>query len=154
MPRHDLPGSPVRDYEEVWRGLLFRRADASDGVSFVLEAGGDVQMDEGEEKEIVRTFIGAIWGTYIVLRQRQTLARHVGEAKTVIRSGGEVSAKREDFVRGVGFQVKYSIGPEADELPAQSDVEGLLKDGGMAPGNKVVVRGEEYVVRGLEDLRG
>ncbi|KAL3494142.1 hypothetical protein BJX62DRAFT_198611 [Aspergillus germanicus] len=154
MPRHDLPNSPVRDYEEVWRKFLFRRADAATGVSFVLEAGGDVQLEAGEEKEAVRTFIGAIWGTYIVLRQRQILTRPVGEAKTVIRSGGEVSARREDFVRGVGFQVKYSIGPEADQLPAQSDVEASMKEGGFIPGKKVVVRGDEYVVRGLEDLRG
>ncbi|KAJ0416219.1 hypothetical protein BJY00DRAFT_237743 [Aspergillus carlsbadensis] len=152
MPRHDLPDSPVKDYEEVWRKLLFRRADAASGVSFVLEAGGDVHLDEGEEKEVVRTFIGANWGTYIVLRQRQILTHPAGEAKTVIRSGGEVSARREDFVRGVGFQVKYSIGPEANELPAQSDLEALLKGGCMSPGNKAIVQGEEYVVRGLEDL--
>ncbi|KAL2846870.1 hypothetical protein BJY01DRAFT_213119, partial [Aspergillus pseudoustus] len=154
MPRSDLPGSPVREYEEVWRKLLFRRTVESGGVSFVLEAGGDVQWEEGEEKEVVRTFIGAIWGTYIVLRQRQVLARPVGEAKAIIRSGGEVSARREDSVRGVGFRIKYQIGSEAGELPGLQDLEALLSGGYLSPKKKVVVRGEEYVVRALEDLRG
>ncbi|KAL2809838.1 hypothetical protein BJX63DRAFT_403927 [Aspergillus granulosus] len=153
MPRSDLPGSPVREYEEVWRKLLFQPAGESSGLSFVLEAGGDVQLDDGE-KEVIRTFIGAIWGTYIVLRQRQVLARPAGEAKTIIRSGGEVSALREDFVHGSGFRVKYSIGPEVGELPAQRDVEAVLTDGHLFPGKKVIVQGEEYVVRALEDLRG
>ncbi|KIA75553.1 cytochrome P450 [Aspergillus ustus] len=154
MPRSDVSGAPVSEYEEVWRKLLFRRTGESGGVSFVLEAGGDVKLEEGEEKEVVRTFIGAIWGTYIVLRQRQVLARPAGKAKTIIRSGGEVSARREDFVRGVGFRTKYEIGPGADELPAVQDLEASLSRGSLSPGEKVVVLGEEYVVRALEDLRG
>ncbi|KAL3459233.1 hypothetical protein BJX64DRAFT_265259 [Aspergillus heterothallicus] len=153
MPRSDLPGSPVRDYEEVWRKLLFRRAGESSRVSFVLEAGGNVQLEEGEKKDVVRTFIGVIWGTYVALRQRQILARPVGESKTIIQNGGEVTARREDFVRGVGFRVKYSIG-RADYLPVHADVEPLMAGGQLVPGKKVVLRGEEYVVRALEDLRG
>ncbi|KAL2869441.1 uncharacterized protein BJX67DRAFT_331739 [Aspergillus lucknowensis] len=154
MPRHDLPGAPVREYEEVWRKLLFRRVDdrPSRGLSFVLEAGGDVGLEQGEEKEVVRTFVGAIWGTYIALRQKQVLIRPTGDSNTVIKRGGEVSARREDFVRGAGFRVKYTIGTEAGELPARDDVQFLAVDGIRQANDKVMVRGQAYVIRAFEDL--
>lgn len=67
MPRPDLPAAPVRDYEEVWRGLSFSLMEGSSGLSFVLKSvSGDMDLSEGEEKEIICMFIGAIWGTYIV----------------------------------------------------------------------------------------
>ncbi|KAL2819849.1 hypothetical protein BDW59DRAFT_164883 [Aspergillus cavernicola] len=155
MPRVDLPGEPVREYEEVWRKLLFRRCDEgeSKGLSFVLERGTDgVELAEGEEREVIRTFVGAICGTYVVLRQTQVLLRPAGEMKTVIKRGGEVSARREDFVRGIGYQVKYALGPGVGSLPARSDIEGSALDGSPSPGERVVVCGEEYVIRSFEDL--
>ncbi|KAL4772569.1 hypothetical protein BDW60DRAFT_222475 [Aspergillus nidulans var. acristatus] len=148
MPRPDLPGAPVSKYEEVWRELPFLRMEGHENVSFVLEsATGGAQLKEGEEKEVTRTFIGAIWGSYIALRQRQVLARPIGETKTVIKSGAEVSAKREEFVPGHGFVVRYSLGPEADELPTHADIRFPASDGSL---ERLVVGGLEYVVRSWE----
>ncbi|KAL4756540.1 uncharacterized protein BDW70DRAFT_10577 [Aspergillus foveolatus] len=148
MPRPDLPGAPVKEYEEVWRELPFVRMEGHENVSFVLESTtGGTQLKEGEEKEVTRTFIGAIWGSYIALRQTQVLARPIGETKTVIKSGAEVSAKREEFVEGQGFVVRYSLGPEADELPTHSEIQLPASDGSL---ERLVVGGQEYVVRSWE----
>ncbi|RDW64319.1 uncharacterized protein DSM5745_09730 [Aspergillus mulundensis] len=146
MPRPDLPGAPVSEYEEVWRELPFPRMEGRENVSFVMESATGGTLGEGEEKEVTRTFIGGIWGTYIALRQRQVLVRPVGETKIVVRSGGEVSARREDFVHG-GFEVKYSLGSEADKLPTREDIRSPSSDG--AP-EKLVVCGQEYIVRSWE----
>ncbi|KAL4943987.1 hypothetical protein BDV06DRAFT_220756 [Aspergillus oleicola] len=147
MPRPDLLGAPVREYEEVWRELpLPQVGEDTVGPSFVLETAVDREgLREGEEREVVRTFIGAIGGTCIVLRQRQTLARR--DMKTVTVSGGEVSARREDFVKGSGFEVKYLLGPEAGDLPARSDILFDLSDGSQ---EKIVVRDQEYIVRSFK----
>ncbi|KAL4901053.1 hypothetical protein BDW74DRAFT_87845 [Aspergillus multicolor] len=147
MPRPDLPGAPVSEYEEVWRELPFRRMTGRENVSFIMEsASEEVQLEEGKEKEVTRTFIGGIWGTYIALRQRQVLVRPAGETKIVVKSGGKVSARREDFVGGK-FEVKYSLGSEADKLPTRDDVQFSSSDG--AP-EKIVVCGQEYIVRSWE----
>jgi hypothetical protein len=153
MPRPDIPGAPVKDYEEVWRKLSYR--DGVKGlpspVSFVLERGTEgLQIAEGEEKRVTRTFIGVIWGTYIVLRQRQVLVRSARQTKVAIKRGGVVSARREDFDETRGFQVKYALGPEAEVLPTQSEIETALSDKYPSRGERLVVRGEEYVVRSFE----
>ncbi|KAL4814404.1 hypothetical protein BDW67DRAFT_186785 [Aspergillus spinulosporus] len=148
MPRPDLPGAPVREYEEIWRELPFVRMEGSENLSFVLESDtGGTRLEEGEEKEITRTFIGAIWGSYIALRQRQVLVRPIGETKAVIKSGAEVSARREEFVQGQGFVVKFSLGPEADKLPTYADIRFPASDGSL---ERLVVGGQEYVVRSWE----
>ncbi|KAL4748816.1 hypothetical protein BDW72DRAFT_205332 [Aspergillus terricola var. indicus] len=148
MPRPDLPGAPIREYEEVWRELPFLRMEGRENVSFVLEsATGGTQLEEGEEKEVTRTFISAIWGSCIALRQRQVLARPIGETKAVIKSGAEVSAKREEFVQGRGFVVRYSLGPEAAELPTRADIRFPPSEGSL---ERLVVGGQEYVVRSWE----
>ncbi|KAL6234333.1 hypothetical protein BDW75DRAFT_169487 [Aspergillus navahoensis] len=148
MPRPDLPGAPMREYEEVWRELPFLRMEGRENVSFVLEGATDeTQLEEGEEKEAIRTFIGAIWGSYIALRQRQVLARSIGETGTVIKSGGEVSARREEFVQGQGFVVKHLLGPEADELPTREEIQLPLSDGLL---ERLVVGGQQYMVRSWE----
>ncbi|KAI9368732.1 hypothetical protein BJX61DRAFT_202367 [Aspergillus egyptiacus] len=153
MPRYDLPGLPVRKYEEVWRELSFRSSSGarSRGLSFVLEAGTEgLKLREGEEKEVVRTFVAAISGTYVVLRQSQVLVRPAGEAKIVPKSGGEVSARREEFSGQDGLQVKYAVGHEAANLPSRLDFCSL-EHGSPHSGEKLVVRGEEYVIRSFED---
>ncbi|KAL4802599.1 hypothetical protein BDV18DRAFT_62936 [Aspergillus unguis] len=148
MPRADLPGAPVRDYEEVWRKLPFHQAEGPRQSSFVLESvSGDIELKEGEEKEVTRTFVGAIWGTYIALRQMQVLSRPAADAKVVIKSGGRVSARREDFVSAAGFGVKYLLGPEAEKLPTRDEI--IFSPHEYSP-EKVVVRGQDYIVRALE----
>ncbi|KAL3471212.1 hypothetical protein BJX99DRAFT_237976 [Aspergillus californicus] len=158
MPRADLPGAPVREYEEVWRKLPFRPCSEgpSAGVSFVLERGTDgLTLAEGEEFEVDRIFIGAICGNFVVLRQKQVLVRPVGETKIVVLSGGEVSARREDFCQdggANGFLVKYVLGPEAGNLPSWNDIDFSPVDEFPTPSGKVVVRGEEYVIRSFENV--
>ncbi|KAL4972469.1 hypothetical protein BDW66DRAFT_162857 [Aspergillus desertorum] len=148
MPRPDLPDAPTREYEEVWRELPFLRMEERENVSFVLESANDeAQLEEGEEKEATRTFIGAIWGSFISLQQKQVLARPIRGTKTVIKSGGEVSARREEFVQGQGFVVKYSLGPEANRLPTSDDIRLPLSDG---PSERLVVAGQQYRVRSWE----
>lgn len=150
MPRPDIPGAPTREYEEVWRELPFRQVEGhSRLLAFVLESEiGSMQLQEGEEREVSRTFIGAIGGTYIALRQSQILVRPAGETKPVVKSGGEVSARSEEFVRGRGFEIKSLLGPEGGELPSRSDIE-LSFD---ASSERLMVRGQEYAVRSFEKL--
>ncbi|KAL4878213.1 hypothetical protein BJY04DRAFT_114968 [Aspergillus karnatakaensis] len=153
MPRPDLPGEPVRDYEEVWRKLSYREATKglSSCLSYVLESGtSQLQLAEGEEKEITRTFVGKIWGTCIVLRQKQFVARST-EGKVVIKSGGEVSARRENFDEtSCEFRMKYSLGPESEVLPTHSEIEAARADRFCSKGERFVVGGDEYVVRSFE----
>ncbi|KAL5334969.1 hypothetical protein BJX70DRAFT_376482 [Aspergillus crustosus] len=150
MPRPDLPGESVKEYEEIWRKLSFREGAErlSSRVSFVLESGPD-GLAEGEEREVTRTFIGAIWGTYIVLRQKQVLVRSA-KGKVTIKSGGEVSARREDWDQHSGFEVKYLLGPEAAGLPARSDIDSVASDAHPQPGGGLKIRGEGFVVRSFE----
>ncbi|KAL4783909.1 hypothetical protein BJX76DRAFT_242678 [Aspergillus varians] len=151
MPRPDLPGAPVREYEEVWRKLSIRQIEGYwTASSFVLERGiGETQLGEGEEREVTRTFIGAVGGTYIALRQRQVLVRSAGTTKTVVKSGGKVSARRDDFVQGKGFAGRYFLGPEAGELPTPTDIRFPMSDGSL---ERLVVDGEEYTVRSFDKL--
>ncbi|KAL4790320.1 hypothetical protein BDV19DRAFT_394184 [Aspergillus venezuelensis] len=147
MPRPDLSGAPVREYEEVWRELGLPKVDGGMiGQSFVLDSVIDQEgVAEGDEREVDRTFIGAISGTYIVLRQRQVLARR--DSKLVTVSGGEVSARREDYAEGIGFKVKYKLGPEAMVLPARGEIQFDTLDG---PQKRIVVRGQDYIVRSFK----
>ncbi len=150
MPRPDIPGAPTRNYEEVWRELSFRQVEGHTKLfAFVLESElAAMQLREGEEREVTRTFIGAIGGTYIALRQNQVLVRPAGETQLVVKKGGEVSARSEEFVRGRGFEIKYLLGPEGTELPTQRDIEFPLD----ATPKRLMVRGQEYVVRSFEKL--
>ncbi|KAL4948414.1 hypothetical protein BDW69DRAFT_198904 [Aspergillus filifer] len=148
MPRPDLPGAPVREYEEVWRELPPRPMNhGMIGPSFILESVVDREgLAEGDEREVDRTFIGMISGTYIVLRQRQIHARR--NSKLVIVSGGEVSAWREDYAEGFDeFQVTYMLGPEAMGLPASGRIPFDTLDGSQ---KRIVVWGQEYVVRSFK----
>ncbi|KAL4961872.1 uncharacterized protein BDV14DRAFT_179452 [Aspergillus stella-maris] len=89
MPRPDLPGAPVSEYEEVWRELPVSKVGGGMiGPSFVLESVVDREgLAEGDEREVGRTFIGATSGKYIVLRQRQVLARR--DSKLVKAGSGD-----------------------------------------------------------------
>lgn len=150
MPRPDIPGAPTRNYEEVWRELSFRHVEGhSKMLAFVLESEmAPMQLRVDEEREVTRTFIGAIGGTYVALRQSQILVRSAGETKPVVKSGGEVSARSQEFVRGGGFETKYLLGPEGTVLPARGDIE-FPMDGSS---ERLMVRGQEYVVRSFEKL--
>ncbi|KAE8355901.1 hypothetical protein BDV28DRAFT_16768 [Aspergillus coremiiformis] len=152
MPRPDLPGSPVTEYEEVWEALKFREGPEGPGmgVSWVVESKCDVQIGEGEEVEIMRTFAARVWGTYLVLRQRQVLARLPGSDAVVVKNGMRVSARREEWDSSAGWVVKYVLGPDGGSLFSAKDIE--VKELGQMPGGTVVIRGEVYTVRSYEAI--
>ncbi|RAL00161.1 uncharacterized protein BO80DRAFT_109125 [Aspergillus ibericus CBS 121593] len=147
MPRADLPGCPIAQYEEVWRELEFRQGPEghNKGVSWVLESKAR-SLDEGEEAEISRTFIGRVWGTYLALRQVQVHSRPKGSSTTIVKEGKDVSARREEWDAS-GWQVKHCIGP--DYLPSMNAIE----DGTWQTGQTVSIAGIEYTVRAFESLR-
>ncbi|KAE8373943.1 hypothetical protein BDV26DRAFT_296423 [Aspergillus bertholletiae] len=151
MPRPDLPGSPMTEYEEVWRVLTFREGleGPGKGVSWVLESKHDVEIGEGEEVEVSRTFLARIWGTYLAIRQKQTHMRSVGSRDVVVKAGQGVSARREEWGASAGWSAKYVLGAEGGSLPCARDVES--KELG-APGGTVLVKGEQYTLRSYEEI--
>ncbi|GIK06756.1 hypothetical protein Aspvir_002407 [Aspergillus viridinutans] len=151
MPRWDLPGAPVREYEEVWRELPFREGPEGPGrgVSWVLEARGGEQGVSGQDgSTVVRMFIARIWGTYVVLRQEQT---HYGGDPEDVKNGGEVSARREEWDSVSGWKTKYTLGPDVDKLPSMTTID--TGDGEWSVGSEVVLSGQPYIVRALERMK-
>jgi hypothetical protein len=155
MPRRDLPGSPDKEYEEVWQGLPFREGPEGPGkgLSWVLESDdGDLGSGEGEVT-VTKTFIGRIWGTYLALSQIQTHTRQKTPSGDLVvkKSGADVSARREEW--GSGWNEKYAVGEAAGTLPSM--VVGLDGEGEGSwriPGEKVEVQGKTYIVRAFEQI--
>ncbi|GKZ27302.1 hypothetical protein AbraIFM66951_012125 [Aspergillus brasiliensis] len=151
MPRADLPGSPMAEYEEVWRELKFREGPEgpAKGVSWVLESKPGKPLEEGEEAEVERTFLGRVWGTYLALRQVQIHTRPRGSSTTLVKEGRQVSARREEWDPASGWQLKYSIGPAGAQLPSMTLA---LEDGSWQTGQIITVAEKEYTVRGFEKI--
>ncbi|KAF7169416.1 hypothetical protein CNMCM5623_002146 [Aspergillus felis] len=150
MPRWDLPGAPVGEYEEVWRELPFRDGPEGPGrgVSWVLESrGGERGVSQGGST-VARTFIARIWGTYVALRQEQT--HNGGDSKDVPKNGGEVSARREEWDSASGWKTKYGLGPDVDKLPSMTTID--TGDGDWSIGSEVVLSGQPYIVRAFERI--
>ncbi|KAJ5503568.1 Cytochrome P450 [Penicillium fimorum] len=155
MPRHDLPGAPDKEYEEVWRELPFREGPEGPdkGLSWVLESDdGDLGSGEGEVT-VTKTFIGRIWGTYLALSQEQTHTRQKTPSGDLVvkKSGADVSARREEW--SSGWNEKYLVGEAAGSLPSMMvgfDEEG--KGSWKIPGEKVEVQGKKYIVRAFEKI--
>ncbi|OJJ43636.1 hypothetical protein ASPZODRAFT_154473 [Penicilliopsis zonata CBS 506.65] len=150
MPRPDLPGAPVRAYEEVWRALSFRTGPEGSpgGISWVLES------EENEEAEAVtvaikKTFLARIWGSYLAVQQELTVRRwrEGGEWKKTVVTGGEVSARREEW-EGTQWTPVYVVGEQGETLPSLGR---SVNDGLQVPGNEaVVVEGQRFLVRAFE----
>ncbi|CAI7636340.1 unnamed protein product [Penicillium crustosum] len=155
MPRHDLPGAPDKEYEEVWRELPFREGPEGPkkGLSWVLESDdGDLGSGE-EEVTVTKTFIGRIWGTYLALSQTQTHTRQKTASGELVvkKSGADVSARREEWESG--WKEKYLVGEAAGSLPSMLvgfDGEGV--GSWRIPGEKVEVQGKTYIVRAFEEI--
>ena len=155
MPRHDLPGAPDKEYEEVWRELPFREGPEGPkkGISWVLESDdGDLGSGEGEVT-VTKTFIGRIWGTYLALRQTQIHSRQKTPSGDLVvkKSGADVSARREEWESG--WNEKYLVGEAAGSLPSMVvgfDGEGV--GSWRTPGEKVEVQGKTYIVRAFEEI--
>ncbi|EKV11268.1 Cytochrome P450 [Penicillium digitatum] len=155
MPRYDLPGAPVKEYEEVWRELPFREGPEgpAKGLSWVLESDdGDFGNGEGEIT-VDKTFLGRIWGTYLALRQTQVHTRQTTPSGELVikKSGADVSARREEWESG--WKEKYSVGEAAGALPSMMvGFEGEGVGSWRIPGEKVHVQGKTYVVRAFEEI--
>ena len=165
MPRPDVPGMPVTEYEEIWRELASFPDDPNaetKGISYILDSEVvdacepvlSGQMGK-ETVHVTRTFLGRSCGIYLALRQKQTYSRHrdSGGDRWVItdRTGqGEVSARREEW-GSAGWNEKYVLGPDGSTLPSMKaglDIEG--KGAWKVGGQTVSIGGESYTVRSIE----
>lgn len=156
MPRPDLPGAPMTEYEEVWRELPFKEGPEGPerGISWILESD-DRELGEKEgDVTVMKTFLGRIWGTYLALQQEQVHTRRKDQAGgwTVSKTGAEVSARREEW--SSGWSARYVVGPGGDTLPSMmKGFEGESQGSWRVPGGKVMVQGRPYIVRAFEEIR-
>ncbi|PYH44737.1 uncharacterized protein BP01DRAFT_297853 [Aspergillus saccharolyticus JOP 1030-1] len=151
MPRADLPGKPVCEYEEVWRELEFRRGPegAGRGVSWVLESQIGPDLQDGEEGEVTRTFLGRVWGTYLALRQVQKHVQSPESNAIIVKDGEKVSALREEWDPSKRWCTKYSLGPKASKLPSMKDI---FEPQNWKTGQTVTIAGVEYILRAFEGI--
>jgi hypothetical protein len=158
MPRADLPGAPMTTFEEVWQELPFREGPegAKQGISWILESD-DAFLALGEQEGQVtvnKIFMGRIWGTYLAFQQTQTHTNQKDESGvwSVKRSGGEVSARREEW--SSKWEEKYVVGPDVAAVPSMKngfDGEGVGT--WRIPGEKVLIQGKSFIVRAFEEIQ-
>ncbi|KAF3490567.1 uncharacterized protein GIQ15_00084 [Arthroderma uncinatum] len=166
MAHQDLPGAPVREYEEIWRKIeLPETTPEGQGYSWILESEemlpplSTLGQDEREVR-VAKTFLARVPGHYIALGQAQWYKREqLDGAWTVTKVGGEVSGRREtwDASTGQDAVVKYAVGDEAESLPslvaAAGEALAFSGEGGelwRTPGRTVIVGGTGFVVRAFE----
>ncbi|KAJ5157057.1 uncharacterized protein N7482_008157 [Penicillium canariense] len=154
MPRPDLPGAPVTEYEEVWRELPFREGPEgmSKGMSWVLESD-DSELEREGEITVTKTFLGRIWGTYLALQQSQTHKRQKNKsgAWTVIKTGADVSVRREEW--SSAWKDRYVVGTAGAVLPSmRTGFEGEGKGPWRVPGEKLNIDGRSFIVRAFEEI--
>ncbi|CAI7569384.1 unnamed protein product [Penicillium glandicola] len=148
MARPDVPGTPMTDYEEVWRYIPFPKGPEGPGrgLSWILESDEGI-LEEGQH-EVTKLFIGQIGGFYLVLHQKQThvvTRTPLGELAVQI-TGEEVSARREEWMDG-HWDIKYALGSSCDSLPSMAN--GLdVEIRGRKSGDKVTIGGSDFIVRG------
>lgn len=152
MPRPDMPGAPVTDYEEVWRYLPLHKGPEGpgNGCSWILESEeGD--LGEGQF-HIQKVFLARIRGTYLALHQGQTRVRtQTAQGWTVKVSGRDVSARREEWI-DQRWEEKYVLGPNSGDLVSMAkgfDEKSLVS---WYPGATVNVGGHRYIVQAFEEL--
>ncbi|KAL4892491.1 hypothetical protein BDV59DRAFT_180055 [Aspergillus ambiguus] len=154
MPRPDLPGAPVTAYEEVWRELGFQAGPEGDerGISWILESKYALPKDLGDvgEIEVPRTFLARIWGTYLALRQVQTVILDQRSKTLRAKHGKDVSARREEWSQSTGWASKYIIGDEGDKLPSMADIAHEGTEHWGSAGATITVQEREYTVRAIE----
>lgn len=148
MARPDVPGSPITDYEEVWRYLSPLSDDRASSplVAWILES------DDGDnlvgQRRLTKTFLGRIGDRYLSLRQEQT--HTTGPDWKVKISGGEVSARSEEWC-GDHWEQKYALGSSQHLLPSMSRDFDLVDQASWGKvGQRVVVGGRWYIVRAFE----
>lgn len=153
MPRPDLPGNPVTEYEELWRYLSkdeIGMDEVESPTAWILESEDDCPSHHLQQG--FKTFLARIEGRYLALQQtrpRATDQMSGSERKRKI-VGGEVSAISEEFVDG-RWRAKYALGPNHSDLPSIiCDFDALDQHSWGFPEKKVNVRGCKYVVRAFE----
>ncbi|DAA76579.1 TPA_exp: Uncharacterized protein A8136_7256 [Trichophyton benhamiae CBS 112371] len=167
MIRHDLPGAPVCEYEELWRSLdIPKTVPKGHGYAWVLESEEMLpnisMLKQGYEGvKVVKTFLGRVPGHYIALRQTQWYQEKQVDGKPVLtKAGGAVSGRREiwDATTGQNAAVKYAVGAECDNLPSLVAAGESLQFSGegegpwRSPGRVIIVDGTRFLVRAFEEL--
>lgn len=156
MPRHNLTGAPMGEYEEVWRELTPREGPEGrdKGASWVLESENEDLGDQEGEIKVVKTFLGRVWGTYIALQQIQTHTRHRASSAgwKVSKTGTDVSARREEWESGFGWREKYVIGNDASIPSPSCGLHGEAEGPWRVPGEKVIIGDTTYIVRAFEEI--
>lgn len=153
MSRPDVPGTPLTDYEEVWRYLPPTSDDQASSplLAWILES------DDGDDRvgqfRISKIFLGRIGNRYLALQQDQM---HTTRTDWQVKiSDGEVSARSEVWC-GDHWEQKYVLGVNEDLLPSMSrDFHGLGQASWGKVGQRVFVGGRRYIVRAFEraDIR-
>jgi hypothetical protein len=156
MPRPDIPGNPVAAYEEVWQDLEPNEGPEGPGkgLSWILESEDENVISGVDGGSAVRTFMARIWGSCLVLRQTQSWRHDTASGnaggKGMVKEGGEVSARREEWNPSTGWTVKYVLGGEGCQLPSISRFQ--TQESGWKTGQSVIVDGQRYIVRAFEEV--
>ncbi|KAI5299729.1 hypothetical protein KEM55_001821, partial [Ascosphaera atra] len=159
MPRPDLPGAPVKPYEEVWKDLK----PSGEGECYILESTGGAATEEllrgtneAREERVVKTFIGKVPGFFIALRQELVYKRvQKGSSWELVKEAGDMSAKKQTW-RSNATGTKDAVvttccGPVGETLPTIDDLP--VKNEQNNVGGKVTVAGGEYTIRAFEHLQ-
>lgn len=152
MPRPDMPGAPVTDYEEVWRYLPIREGPEGprNNCSWILESDDGV-LGEGEY-HVKKVFLARIGGTYLALSQEQIhQGRQTSQGWKVDITGGDMNARREEWI-GQYWEEKYILGPNACDLPSMAKGSVGKHQNSWYPGGKADFGGRRYIVRAFESL--
>jgi hypothetical protein len=84
-----------------------------------------------------KTFLGRVGGSYLALSEGK---------------GGVFNARREEWDEQDGWRIIYAIG-NVEGLPRLASSGNQIKnEASWSIGEKVVVLGNDYVVRGFEEL--
>lgn len=152
MRRPDMPGTPLTDYEEVWRYLpaISDKRSSDPLVAWILESD-----DGGQpvgQRQISKTFLGRIGDRYLALQQEQIHTRGQtadGVHQTKIH-GGEVSARSEMW-SGERWEKICTLGSNACQLPSISKgFESVNQQSWPEVGKKVTLSARQYIVRAFE----
>lgn len=139
----------MTDYEEVWRNLPFPEGPEGPGrgVSWVLESDEGV-LEEGQH-QITKLFLARIWGSYLVLYQKQIheVSRTPSGEWAVKITGQEVSGRREEWANG-HWEIKHALGPDCDSLPSMAKGLDIHLRGSKS--EKVTVKGRDFITRAFE----
>jgi hypothetical protein len=149
MSRPDVPGSPVTEYEEVWRYLSkdeIGMDQVEKPIAWILESDDNDPAHDSHQG--TKTFLARIEGRYLALQQMCIHSKdQSGDQDKII---GEVSAKSEEFADS-HWRVKHTLGLDNFDLPSIcDDFEDHDQHSWEVPGEIVTVRGRRYIVRAFE----